>query len=59
MVNGIIEVSYSDGSFIRGEAYNSVLNGFVVEFDSNGRQKFVGKYQSGRLNFVFIVSSYS
>lgn len=47
-MTGIAEISYSDGTFIRGQTLNSALNGLVIEFDSQGRQTFAGLYKSGR-----------
>jgi len=44
LLNGVGEVYFSDGSFVRGEFRECVLHGLVVEFDTNRRHRYTGRY---------------
>ena len=48
LLNGVGEVYFSDGSFVRGEFRESVLHGLAVEFDTLRRHRYTGRYSMGR-----------
>ena len=48
LLNGVGEVYFSDGSFVRGEFNESSLHGLYVEFDTAGRHTYTGRYSMGR-----------
>ena len=48
LLNGVGEVYFSDGSFVRGEFDESSLHGLSVEFDTTGRHTYTGRYSLGR-----------
>ena len=47
-LNGVGEVVFSDGSWVRAQFRDSVLHGLAVEFDDAGKHRFAGRYSKGR-----------